>query len=106
MKTKQTAPGLGRPTGTLFARLGLRPVDDIQTLATTPYRFLDLFLTVENHFVLAYHVVFRPRQEQREVVVPFGALGSAGFTKRVRSEERRVGKEVVSKCRSRWRPYH
>src|SRR3546814_13171250 len=25
---------------------------------------------------------------------------------RVRSEERRVGKECVSKCRSRWSPYH
>src|SRR3546814_18154502 len=24
----------------------------------------------------------------------------------VRSEERRVGKECVSKCRSRWTPYH
>src|SRR3546814_14186083 len=25
---------------------------------------------------------------------------------RLRSEERRVGKEVVSTCRSRWLPYH
>src|SRR3546814_15374589 len=25
---------------------------------------------------------------------------------RLRSEERRVGKECVSKCRSRWSPYH
>src|SRR3546814_17800110 len=24
----------------------------------------------------------------------------------VRSEERRVGKECVSQCRSRWQPYH
>src|SRR3546814_2112708 len=27
-------------------------------------------------------------------------------TNRVRSEERRVGKEWVSTCRSRWAPYH
>src|SRR3546814_7026105 len=27
-------------------------------------------------------------------------------THQVRSEERRVGKECVSKCRSRWSPYH
>src|SRR3546814_15091190 len=27
-------------------------------------------------------------------------------TKRTRSEERRVGKECVSTCRSRWSPYH
>src|SRR3546814_12596060 len=26
--------------------------------------------------------------------------------RRVRSEERRVGKECVSTCRSRWSPYH
>src|SRR3546814_7904701 len=30
-----------------------------------------------------------------------GAFGSAS-----RSEERRVGKECVSTCRSRWSPYH
>ena len=29
-------------------------------------------------------------------------LGLAGY----RSEERRVGKECVSTCRSRWSPYH
>ena len=28
------------------------------------------------------------------------------FVKRKRSEERRVGKECVSLCRSRWSPYH
>src|SRR3546814_12016885 len=30
----------------------------------------------------------------------------SGFPTRVRSEERRVGKECVSTCRSRWSPYH
>src|SRR3546814_4048791 len=28
------------------------------------------------------------------------------FNRAVRSEERRVGKECVSTCRSRWSPYH
>ena len=28
------------------------------------------------------------------------------IAKRVRSEERRVGKECASMCRSRWSPYH
>src|SRR3546814_10952523 len=28
------------------------------------------------------------------------------YSARVRSEERRVGKECVSTCRSRWSPYH
>src|SRR3546814_8344172 len=31
-------------------------------------------------------------------------LGKAGLARR--SEERRVGKECVSTCRSRWSPYH
>src|SRR3546814_21171758 len=29
-----------------------------------------------------------------------------GYVRNNRSEERRVGKECVSKCRSRWSPYH
>src|SRR3546814_5388492 len=33
---------------------------------------------------------------------PFEQLGALGL----RSEERRVGKECVSTCRSRWSPYH
>src|SRR3546814_235117 len=43
----------------------------------------------------------------------FGLLGGIGphpeevlHMKRTRSEERRVGKECVSTCRSRWSPYH
>src|SRR3546814_15529876 len=33
-------------------------------------------------------------------------LGNGDDTGPERSEERRVGKECVSKCRSRWSPYH
>src|SRR3546814_19165154 len=35
------------------------------------------------------------------VVIPFRKATNSG-----RSEERRVGKECVSTCRSRWSPYH
>src|SRR3546814_13452077 len=31
---------------------------------------------------------------------------SGGLGTQIRSEERRVGKECVSTCRSRWSPYH
>src|SRR3546814_3874238 len=31
---------------------------------------------------------------------------AGGEVRRTRSEERRVGKECVSTCRSRWSPYH
>src|SRR3546814_6801097 len=34
------------------------------------------------------------------------ALGSANMGFSLRSEERRVGKECVSTCRTRWSPYH
>src|SRR3546814_9210119 len=33
-------------------------------------------------------------------------IGAYGPMRKLRSEERRVGKECVSTCRSRWSPYH
>src|SRR3546814_18641513 len=33
-------------------------------------------------------------------------VATPGTSKNARSEERRVGKECVSTCRSRWSPYH
>src|SRR3546814_14807251 len=36
----------------------------------------------------------------------WGNLDSGGKDSTHRSEERRVGKECVSTCRSRWSPYH
>src|SRR3546814_2178800 len=51
------------------------------------------------------HEDHRPARRARqarldEVVGPDEVVGT------VRSEERRVGKECVSTCRSRWSPYH
>src|SRR3546814_8317370 len=44
-----------------------------------------------------------PRRARRSAAWP----GSAATAARAgRSEERRVGKECVSTCRSRWSPYH
>ena len=66
----------------------------------------------------------RPKRVQREVFkhkvrlvilenVTVGVCDECGnrfYTadtlKRVRSEERRVGKECPTECRSRWSPYH
>ena len=36
----------------------------------------------------------------------YGLIGANGAGKSTRSEERRVGKECTSWCRSRWSPYH
>src|SRR3546814_10948428 len=46
----------------------------------------------------------------REIAVFIRGVGAVGQLAQAddlgRSEERRVGKECVSKCRSRWSPYH
>src|SRR3546814_11300045 len=45
----------------------------------------------------------------KEAPIPAGRFGDAedvGTLVAMRSEERRVGKECVSTCRSRWSPYH
>src|SRR3546814_977789 len=39
-------------------------------------------------------------------IVLIGPLKEWALSSAVRSEERRVGKECVSTCRSRWSPYH
>src|SRR3546814_1484429 len=52
--------------------------------------------------VTAPPVVFLPKS------VPCGprSTSTCAMSKVSRSEERRVGKECVSTCRSRWSPYH
>src|SRR3546814_10091082 len=46
-----------------------------------------------------------PRRKRRSRNIHRNPL-SCNFTLRYRSEERRVGKECVSTCRSRWSTYH
>src|SRR3546814_10367755 len=41
-----------------------------------------------------------------ELVLDSGIAVRRNPNSKLRSEERRVGKECVSKCRSRWSPYH
>src|SRR3546814_14523578 len=44
---------------------------------------------------------------RKPAVRPLRSLGRhTNIDRRLRSEERRVGKECVSTCRSRWSPYH
>src|SRR3546814_17259411 len=51
-----------------------------------------------------FHEVFR-RHSHRQAE-KLAARGARPLRLRPRSEERRVGKECVSTCRSRWSPYH
>src|SRR3546814_16601296 len=52
--------------------------------------------------------VLRIVSTARLIVTQFHPARLLGSSKRhpLRSEERRVGKECVSTCRSRWSPYH
>src|SRR3546814_7153253 len=55
------------------------------------------------------HDIERPLLPPAELYLTPQALRerlNAGNRIEVRSEERRVGKECVSTCRSRWSPYH
>ena len=45
-----------------------------------------------------------PGQVPKEILDSYS--GTAYLDKRFRSEERRVGKECDTGCRSRWSPYH
>ena len=40
------------------------------------------------------------------VLIPYTSLTTMARVTAARSEERRVGKECLSVCRSRWSPYH
>src|SRR3546814_17268557 len=42
----------------------------------------------------------------RPMLLPLSNIPHSGGDQARRSEERRVGKECVSTCRSRWSPYH
>src|SRR3546814_2702752 len=46
------------------------------------------------------------KERQGPIFDAFAAAGVAILSDNIRSEERRVGKECVSTCRSRWSPYH
>src|SRR3546814_14682226 len=48
----------------------------------------------------------REAEAKKSGVVPPVGSGTAGRARVWRSEERRVGKECVSTCRSRWSTYH
>src|SRR3546814_9707954 len=61
----------------------------------------------KQHLFFLAHVAVQLLQH---VIQVFGqamrAIGMVGMHLLYRSEERRVGKECVSTCRSRWLPYH
>src|SRR3546814_19925092 len=54
--------------------------------------------------ILIVRTISEPPPHLHQRVVHHGIAQEVGYGER--SEERRVGKECVSTCRSRWSPYH
>src|SRR3546814_5033279 len=71
----------------------------------------DLYLQAARHDALVFPPA-APRQSRAAYVEGLSGYHGQGAAVRNsdpgarRSEERRVGKECVSTCRSRWSPYH
>ena len=81
------------------------PVDEIEQLAhANDWTFErsseeEITVSVAGHWC-EYHVSFTWMDEFESLHL------AAAFDLKVRSEERRVGKECRIGCRSRWSPYH
>src|SRR3546814_12979667 len=92
------------------AMTGLRDIGwDIPVMAdaSSALQDLDAQLPPENkdnfYFPMLTPVTREGDTASSEIITQ---LGSVGKIESLRSEERRVGKECVSTCKSRWSPYH
>src|SRR3546814_17193464 len=101
--------------------VGSSDLDEIGAVATID--FPDSLRVVTECPEIFLDVVMFAEQEDRHlpdmapdkfILIGFGDQSSHGiaekpaerFCRQARSEERRVGKECVSTCRSRWSPFH
>src|SRR3546814_15122729 len=87
--------GLGQAVGELLAAAGAEDLVTSAVVAGEPRHVLDDALDLE------VDLLGHERRPLRDAL-----RGRLGRGDAVRSEERRVGKECVSTCRSRWAPYH
>src|SRR3546814_4971450 len=85
-----------------------RPGDVVTSLSGQTIEVINT--DAEGRLVLSDAMAWTQRRYKPEVMVDLATLTGAmiislGY-EYGRSEERRVGKECVSTCRSRWSPYH
>src|SRR3546814_12137656 len=90
--------------GAEHLELGLQPLGRREVAAIIPERrVVALGGVIMEHEEIADIDIFAQRHR---VVAGDRARIESTRRKQCRSEERRVGKECVSTCRSRWSPYH
>ena len=95
-RAKPVVPLLNRPfLAYQLALLRQHGVTDV--ILSCSYRVEDVQAALGNGRELGVHLRY---------VVEKEPLGTGGGVRNARSEERRVGKECTSWCRSRWSPYH
>src|SRR3546814_19904267 len=99
------------PSATAAAAVAERPAQHAHLLAVQAGHQVVIALRFGN----AQHLLFEidlvaVRRGLVGIVEPLGRPAVAFAARQpadmIRSEERRVGKECVSTCRSRWSPYH
>src|SRR3546814_4894440 len=75
-------------------------------LTAYTYKFTDLQVNTYNPATISYTLANAGALKQVGIDANAYYDVTGAFQLRGRSEERRVGKECVSTCRSRWSPYH
>src|SRR5216110_2467518 len=91
----------------------LQPLPRVSTTSQLPLTYFFFFLitrrpprSTQAHTLFPYTTLFRSRCGGIRRRNPGSRKARRSAACRCRSEERRVGKECVSLCRSRWSPYH
>src|SRR3546814_17131541 len=97
----------------LFKKFAGIDVFDIEINETDPAKLIDIIAALEPTFgginledIKSPECFIVDGALRKKMKIPVFNDDQHGTAITVRSEERRVGKECVSKCRSRWSPYH
>ena len=85
--------------------LGFFP-EDIETAPGNVVDYLAKQIECHPGSLLGYGQRLRTRQDHQSVIMAYLGFNWFAEDQKARSEERRVGKECVFLCRSRWSPYH
>ena len=89
---------------------GADPKAEVLNDKIYPHPSLVFLISGKDLYVRALGEDVRPSANKRLKNAPYWNADAHGLVcqgdMRIRSEERRVGKECASMCRSRWSPYH